>query len=134
MSVLADTSGIYAVLDRTDRQHEVATRIWALLLSGSERVLITNYILIETMALVQRRLGMEAVRALVDEMLPALEVEWVSREDQHAALAAVLAANRRNLSLVDCTSFQVLRRLGQRTVFAFDPHFEEHGFEPVVPG
>lgn len=40
----------------------------------------------------------------------------------------MLAANRRNLSLVDCVSFEVMRDLGVKDVFAFDPHFREHGF------
>jgi len=33
------------------------------------------------------------------------------------------------LSLVDCVSFEVMRRIGMNRVFCFDPHFEEHGFE-----
>ncbi|MEI6809693.1 MAG: hypothetical protein WCN95_13310, partial [bacterium] len=29
---------------------------------------------------------------------------------------------------VDCVSFEVMRRLGLRNVFAFDNHFAEQGF------
>jgi predicted nucleic acid-binding protein len=32
------------------------------------------------------------------------------------------------LSLVDCTSFQVMRQLGIDTAFAFDEHFAEQHF------
>jgi uncharacterized protein len=46
----------------------------------------------------------------------------------------VLAAARRNLSLVDCVSFELMRRLGIRRVFCFDPHFAEQGFELVGSG
>jgi predicted nucleic acid-binding protein len=35
------------------------------------------------------------------------------------------------LSLTDCVSFSIIRRLGFRTVFCFDKHFQEHGFEAV---
>jgi predicted nucleic acid-binding protein len=87
---------------------------------------------VETLALVQSRLGMEATRLLANDVIPALEIEWVSADDQRAALEAVLAANRRSLSFVDCASFQVMRRLGLRSAFAFDPHFSEQGFH-VTP-
>jgi predicted nucleic acid-binding protein len=44
----------------------------------------------------------------------------------------LLAANRRSLSLVDCTSFEVMRQAGLDTVFTFDLHFREMGFK-VIP-
>ncbi|NJR43911.1 MAG: tetratricopeptide repeat protein, partial [Akkermansiaceae bacterium] len=56
---------VYAVLDRDDAVHERARRTWEDLL-GDERLLITtNYVALETAALVQHRLGMEAVRVLM---------------------------------------------------------------------
>jgi predicted nucleic acid-binding protein len=43
-----------------------------------------------------------------------------------------LTSARRRLSLVDCTSFEVMRRLGITSAFAIDRHFVEQGFE-VLP-
>ncbi|MCU0722568.1 MAG: VapC toxin family PIN domain ribonuclease, partial [Planctomycetes bacterium] len=60
-----------------------------------------------------------------------VDVEWVSPEDHAAAVSAWLAARRKDLSLVDCASFEVMRRLGLRRAFAFDRHFEQEGFEKV---
>ena len=48
-----------------------------------------------------------------------------------AAAGAVLAAGRKELSLVDCVSFQTMRELGVRSAFCFDKHFREQGFETV---
>jgi predicted nucleic acid-binding protein len=75
---------------------------------------------------------MESVRALLDELTHPFEVEWVLPSMHAAAKATFLAANRRRLSLVDCTSFEVMRRLRITRAFAVDPHFAEQGFE-VVP-
>ena len=47
------------------------------------------------------------------------------------AVSALLAADRRRLSLVDCCSFQIMRRLGIRQALAYDQHFAEHGFEVI---
>ncbi len=88
--------------------------------------------LVETTALLQHRIGMDAVRVFSDDIVPALEVRWIGEEEHRAATLAVLAANRRGLSLVDCTSFEVMRRLGLRTAFSFDAHFAEQGFEPLT--
>jgi uncharacterized protein len=46
-------------------------------------------------------------------------------------VSALAAARRRDLSLVDCASFEVARRARARRAFAFDRHFVERGFEPA---
>jgi predicted nucleic acid-binding protein len=38
------------------------------------------------------------------------------------------SARRRDLSLVDCVSFEVMRRNGITRAFAVDRHFQELGF------
>ena len=128
MTVFVVSSGLYATLDRDDTFHPQARERWGRLLTAGEPLMITNYILVESVALVQRRLGMEALQALVDDMVPVLQVEWITAEDHEQALSAVLSANRRDLSLVDCTSFHVMRRLGLKAAFAFDKHFRRQGF------
>jgi len=129
MSVYVDTSAFLAVLDADDANHEPAKQTWTGLLRARETLVTSNYVLVETFALVQHRLGMEAVRTLQEDVVPVLHVEWVGEELHQQAVGALLAANRRNLSLVDCASFAVMRRLGLRRAFAFDGHFSEQGFE-----
>ena len=82
-----------------------------------------------TFALVQSRLGLDAVRSLQQDVVPALRVLWVDAELHAAAATALLTAARRRLSLVDCVSFEAMRREGVRRAFAFDRHFAELGFE-----
>lgn len=133
--IFIDTSALYAVLDRDDRFHRPAKEAWTALLAGDdeEPLTTTNYVLVEAFALVQSRLGVAALRVLADDVLPAIRTTWVTNEDHHAAVQMVLTAARRRLSLVDCSSFHVMRRLGARAAFCFDEHFAEQGFEPL-PG
>lgn len=79
------------------------------------------------------RLGLDAVRGLSDDLLPAVRTVWTTEEDHRGAVQALLAAGRRELSLVDCTSFLVMRRLGLKSAFTFDDDFVDQGFE-VLPG
>ncbi|MGE5579917.1 MAG: type II toxin-antitoxin system VapC family toxin [Bacillota bacterium] len=128
MTVYADTSALYAVMDADDSQHEVAKSTWVNLLDSGDGVVCNSYVLLETHALVQHRLGIEAVRVLHDEVLPVITVDWVDETIHKEAVAAMLIAGRKDLSLVDCSSFVTMRRLGLRRAFALDHHFREQGF------
>jgi uncharacterized protein len=128
MTVFLDTSGLYAVFDRDDENHSRAKIAWAEWLHEGASLLTNNYVLAETAALLQYRIGVAAVRALHEEVAPLLQVDWVSEEQHRAGMEAVLAAARKKLSLVDCVSFQTMRNRGVRTAFCFDAHFREQGF------
>ncbi len=132
MTVFVDTSALYAVLDRDDDFHSAAREVWIRLLSGGESLVTSNYVVLECFALVQNRLGMDALGVFSDDVLPAMSVLWTAEEDHSSAAQAVLAAGRRDLSLVDCSSFILMRQAGIRTAFAFDKHFAEQGFE-ILP-
>lgn len=99
------------------------------LLDGDELLLSHNYVLVETTALAQRRLGLEAVRALRDGLFGVLTIEWVDAGLHAAASAALVAAGRRSVSLVDHVSFEVMRRRAVHRALAVDRHFEQQGFE-----
>lgn len=129
--VYVDTSALCAILFDSDAQHQAAARFWAESISTRQLLVTTNYVLLETHALLQRRLGMGPVQDLESGIVPALGIHWVDSALHDRAVAAVLGANRRDLSLVDCVGFEVMRRLGIREVFSFDQHFSEQGFERV---
>ena len=84
--------------------------------------------MLETCALLQRRLGLDAVRTFRDDILPLFRVLWVNERQHELGMAARVAANRRKLSLVDCVSFCLMRENGIAEAFAFDGHFTEEGF------
>ena len=127
--IFVDTSALVALLDTGDRQHEPAERIWQKLLDDGNELVCNNYVLVEAYALIQRRYGMGILRAFQDDAVPLLNVVWLGPEEHESAVSALFSANRRGLSLVDCASMETMRRLGIRTIFAFDPHFTELGFE-----
>lgn len=62
-------------------------------------------------------------------VVPLLKVEWIAEPEHATGVAAVLATARKKLSLVDCVSFQIMRRRGVRSAFCFDSHFREQGFD-----
>ncbi len=128
MTVFVDTSALYAVLDRSDANHLAARRLWQRLLPEGSILVTTNYVVLETSALVQSRLGVAALRTLHEDVVPALAVEFIDERRHKEGVSAVLSSARRKLSLVDCVSFAVMREAGLREVFCFDRHFAEQGF------
>jgi predicted nucleic acid-binding protein len=128
MRIFIDTSAFYALLDRDDKNHRKAKNAWVDLLKNENTLITSNYVLVETFALLQHRLGIEAVRGFQNDILPLVNIEFVISELHRSGVSALLSASRRNLSLVDCVSFEMMRTLEIKTAFTFDPHFKEQGF------
>ena len=129
--MFVDTSAFYALLDGDDAEHSRALKVWEGKPPGEGGLATTNYVVLESMALLQSRLGMPAVRGFRDAILPLVRIEWIDEVVHAQAVSAFIAADRRGLSLVDLSSFETIRRLGIRSVFTFDRHFRQHGFETV---
>lgn len=132
MTIFVDTSALLAVLDGDDAMHPPAKNTWSRCLNDRQKLLTTNYVIVETAALVQSRFGMSAARVFHEAIVPMLQIEWIAQPMHTTAVSALLTANRRNLSLVDCVSFETMRRLGLTEAFTVDRHFAEQGFA-VVP-
>jgi uncharacterized protein len=128
LSVYIDSSAFLAVLNSDDRFHAPARRRWEQLIESGAPLFCNNYVLVETLAVLQNRLGMEAVIAFQSDVVPVLVTLWVDKDLHRRAVSALLTAQRRRLSLVDCASFESMRQVGLQQVFAFDAHFEEQGF------
>jgi predicted nucleic acid-binding protein len=132
MEIFIDTSALYAFISEDDRNHEIARQIWETLLFGEDKLRTNSYILVECITLIQQRLGMKYVRAFLPQFTPILNVDWLGQEQHSLAVEQLLTADRRQLSLVDCSGFESMRRLGIKKVFSFDQHFREQDFE-VIP-
>ena len=68
---------------------------------------------------------------MLDRLLAPVDVAFVDA-DTHRIAVAVFSGGV-GASLVDCVSFEVMRRRGITRAFAFDRHFADAGFE-LVPG
>lgn len=123
-----DTSALYAVMDGDDRNHMDAAAAMKTLLDQSVSLTTSNYVLLESMALIQRRLGMSALCDFLRDFVPVMEIAWISPELHSIAVSSLLAAGQRDLSLVDCSSFELMRQEGIRAAFTYDNQFQRHGF------
>ncbi len=98
------------------------------IVASSQPLLTHNYVLIETAALLQRRLGMPSARAFLSDARN-FTLHWVTPDDHAEATALFEQRNRRDLSLVDCMSFVVMRKYRSTTALAYDADFQTEGFD-----
>ena len=129
--VFVDTSAILALLVEGDRAHRSAVDAFDTLSRQAAVLVTTSYVLVETYALVSRRLGLPAVASVREEFAPLLEVIWVAAPLHERGLDELLLRDTASLSLVDVVSFLVAREQEIDEVFAFDRHFELEGFRLV---
>ncbi len=131
MVVFLDTSAIFAAADRSDVNHAEATRRIAAALDARDELLLHNYGIVESAALLHRRLGSEAARRFLGT-LGRFRIRWVD-EPLHDKAVRRFVERRGRVSLVDEVSFLVMREAEAKCALAFDKDFLREGFQLYPP-
>ena len=126
--VFVDTSALIALVVGSDQAHEEAREGFGRLRAERASLVTSSYVLVETYALLQNRIGLEAVRVFREAFAPLLDVLRVDEAVHERALDDLLVRAVRKLSLVDATSFALMRAHRVDRAFAFDAHFREEGY------
>ena len=126
--IFVDTSALYALADRADQNHDKARLRFSAVLKTAEALLTHNYVLVESIALIQNRIGIAAALDLA-RTADNFEIEWVDAKLHQEAIRALARSPKRRISLVDQVSFLVMRGRGVKTALAFDRDFEREGFQ-----
>jgi predicted nucleic acid-binding protein len=128
MSVFVDTSALYALLVKTEDGHKEVSEAFCDLAESGRRLVTSNYVLLETTALLQHHFGLEAVRDLEEAIVPLLDILWISEAQHRRALEGLFRRDRRSVSLVDCASFHLMDMEGIRDALSLDSDFSREGF------
>jgi predicted nucleic acid-binding protein len=127
MSLFVDTSIWYAAADSSDASN---ARAKAILRSG-EPLLTTDHVLVETWILLRYRIQRSAAERFWEGMRSGVAViEPVGMADLEAAWQIGISYGDQDFSIVDRTSFAVMRRLGIERVASLDDHFAVFRFGP----
>ena len=120
MTMFVDSSAWYALADRGDTEHARATAV----LHGSEVLMTTDHVLVETWLLINSRLDRNAANSFWRNLREGVaEIEHVERADIELAWHIGEHFSDQDFSIVDRTSFVVMERLGLKRVASFDDDF-----------
>ena len=126
--IFLDTSAVYALADRRDPNHRIAVERFQAILDRGEELLLHNYVILESVALLQSRLGLDSALKFARES-SAFAIEWIDKDLHDSGARELERSAQHRLSLVDHLSFLVMRRRKTSTAFAFDPDFKTAGFQ-----
>ena len=130
-AVFVDTSAVLALLNPIDRDHVAARSALERFAASGSSLITTSYALVETYALLGRRMGIAAIKGFRSDLEPLLEIEWIGRDLHEAGLDLLQKRARARLSLVDAVSFVCMRRRKLDIAFALDEDFRKEGFHLV---
>jgi predicted nucleic acid-binding protein len=127
MSWFVDTSMWYAAADSSDIGNSVAKGI----LSAGEPLVTSDHVLIETWTLIRHRIGRRAAERFWQGLRDGVAIiETVGTADLEAAWQIGVAYRDQDFSIVDRTSFAVMRRLGIERAASLDDDFAIFRFVP----
>jgi predicted nucleic acid-binding protein len=128
--VFVDTGAWIALAMGRDAMHERARETWTSLLEAGGRPVVSVPVLLETFTYIQRKVSHEVAARWWGSLgsVPFLERVECTPNDLNAAMRFFQRRDLHKLSLVDATSFALMRKHKLRVAFTFDTHFAAVGF------
>ncbi len=130
--IIADTSGLYALVDRKDLHHH-QTASFLKNHAAVRSLLISNHIFDETMTTVKARLGMPVALQLGVRLRNSRFVEMVifSQSDEQEIWRLFSQYSDKAWSYTDCACLVLAQQRDIKQVFSFDHHFAQMGLVKV---
>jgi predicted nucleic acid-binding protein len=129
-----DTSGYFSLVNRNDHLHAVAKSIAAKLAKDATRLVTTDYVIDETVTLLQsRNLGYVA-RPWLDQLFSndSIEIVWMNAERFEEVRRFFTKHADKEWSFTDCFSFCVMRERQISQALASDQHFRQAGYLTLI--
>ena len=130
--IFADTAGWGHLLDTAQSYHTQATTIYRNSRQQGRRLVTTNYVIAELAALLHSppRIPKPMIVSLITNLKTSIWIDVLHVNSEMDEQAWQLFSQRldKNWSLVDCSSFIVMRQYGIQEALTTDHHFEQAGF------
>lgn len=134
--LFVDTSGWGHLVDPTQAYHSLAATIYRTARQQRRKVITTNYVIIELVALLTSPLHVPrpSLIAFIEGLKtsPHVEVIHVDSMLDEQAWQLLKSHQDKEWSLVDCTSFVLMKQRGILEALTTDHHFEQAGFVSLL--
>ena len=131
--IFVDTSAFIAMRVKDDVNHGKAHDFLTTIREKKLRLHTTNFVLDEVYTYFCRNhdIAIEMVQLIMNN--PLIILHRVDVDDENNGVKILQNFVDKEFSYTDAASFAVMERLGIKTVFCFDNHFEQYGKFSVVP-
>ncbi len=129
MSIFIDTCAFIALINLSDEFHSIASDLFKKVAGSDEEFFTSNYVILETIFLLQRELGLSAVSDFRKYILPIINIIWVDEKIHNNCLNNLIAAEKKKVSLTDYSSFYILDSFKIDKIFTFDRYFKDRGYK-----
>lgn len=128
--VFVDTSAFVALYDKADDRHLESIRVFKEIKSKRIRIVVTDYILSESITIAMARGGHRTAVTVGEFILGSQVVDliWLDKPLKLRAWEYFKKHSDKSYSFTDCTSFVVMKEMKIKHFFAFDDDFTRAGF------
>lgn len=130
--LFVDTSGWASYLDRRDKSFQAVFALVQETVTKGQHLVTTNYIIIELVPLLTSHYHLprqQVIRAInTIKTHPAVEIVHIDQSFDKEAWGLLEKYLDKEWSLVDASSFLIMRRFGMTQVLTGDHHFDQAGF------
>ena len=129
--LFVDTAGWVACADAADPSHAGAVVARDTVLRRNLLLVTSDYVVDETLTLLQRKLSLAVARAWWEQIEPSTRLRWelLTPARLEKARGMFFQFRDKDFSFTDCTSFVIMRELRLDRVLTSDAHFQQMGFE-----
>jgi predicted nucleic acid-binding protein len=128
--IFVDTGAFVALSVMRDAHHTAAAALWSELIVEGGKPFTSVPVVIETYTYFRRKLGPDVAETWRQALLatPRLMIVECTVADLSAAWPWLQRKDLHKLSLVDASSFVLMKKHKLRRAFSFDAHFAAAGF------
>jgi hypothetical protein len=134
-TIFLDTNGWFVLLSRKDGLHERANALWRKIGGADVAIVLTDWVVAETgNGLARTSARMRFVESVASfQRTSRFRIVTVSPDLRERALKLYGERSDKSWGLVDCASFIVMSEMGITDAFTTDWHFEQAGFNCLLP-
>ncbi len=130
--LFVDTSGWGNLIDVSQPFHPLAAKLYRLARQQNQKIITTNYIITELIALLTSPLRLRRYQIITFieslKMSPYIDILHIDAEIDGEAWQLLVSRGDKNWSLVDCSSFVIMQQRNITEALTNDNHFEQAGF------
>ncbi len=132
LEIFVDTSGWGNLVDKNQPYHQLMVQLYREAKQQKRRLITSNYVITEVVALLTSplRIPRPKIISFVNSLKqsPYIDIIHIDLEKDDEAWILLASREDKEWSLVDCSSFIIMKERGILEALTNDIHFEQAGF------